>query len=404
MSLSSPPVRDESSVQIAADLRKTAVIADANRRRTNGAVQVNDAETARLILRNQTMRQAGFSAEMPGLLDSLGNLPVIMLHGEAHRRQRTAAARFFSPRMVNTRYIGLMEATADRLIAGFRAIGWANLEGMTMDLAMTIAADIVGLTNSKRAGMMRRLNAFFGDGGRLRRDPLSVAVEYIRSTYVLMSFYWRDVRPAIKTRQRQKGEDVISHLLEEGYSAREILVECATYAAAGMVTTREFITIAFWHLMENHELKSNFLEGDRKAQLSLLEEILRTEPIVGVIARRSTEAIELPSDPPRSLPAGTLFEIDIRSANADTTAVGSCPFVIDTQRPVMHQAAGSMFSFGDGAHRCPGAQVALLETSIFLDRLLRLPGLRMEQKPTIGWVGMIEGYDVSGASITCDRS
>jgi hypothetical protein len=61
-----------------------------------------------------------------------------------------------------------------------------------------------------------------------------------------LRFLARDVRPAIKARREEGRDDVISHLIEEGYPDKAILIECMTYAVAGMVTTREFIVMAAW--------------------------------------------------------------------------------------------------------------------------------------------------------------
>ena len=49
---------------------------------------------------------------------------------------------------------------------------------------------------------------------------------------------------AVRSRRRNPRRDIISHLLEQGYNQADILVECVTYGTAGMVTTREFITMA----------------------------------------------------------------------------------------------------------------------------------------------------------------
>jgi cytochrome P450 len=59
-------------------------------------------------------------------------------------------------------------------------------------------------------------------------------------------------------------------------------------------------------------------------------------------------------------------------------------------------------SFGDGAHRCPGAQVALHEARLFLDRLLRVPGLRLAQAPRISWRSDLMSYELRDAVVTCD--
>ena len=60
--------------------------------------------------------------------------------------------------------------------------------------------------------------------------------------------------------------------------------------------------------------------------------------------------------------------------------------------------------FGDGPHRCPGSQVAMHETRVFLDRLLRVPGIRLVHAPQIGWSEMLMSYELRGAMIACDRS
>ena len=388
------------------DPRKTAAIADARRGRIPGAVQIRDAQSARAVLRSKVVKQAGFGAEMIPAVATLANPPVALLDGEPHRRQRAATARFFAPVVVTTRYTELMEHTADRLIARFRRDRRASLEDLSMELSVTIAAEIVGLTDSDRAGMSRRLNALLGDGNKARTDFVSVVRQKLRSTVATLQFLLRDVRPAMRSRRTARREDVISHMVQENYATKEVMAECITYGVAGMITTREFIVMAFWHLMERDDLRARFLGLPREEQLPLLEEILRTEPIVGVLTRRATADIEIPparpGEPPVRMPSGTLFEIDIRAANSDPAAVGECPFAVDPDRPVAQKPGGAMFAFGDGVHRCPGGQVAIQETAVFLDRLLRVPGLRLSRQPKIGWKPLIEGYEISEAIITCD--
>jgi len=61
-------------------------------------------------------------------------------------------------------------------------------------------------------------------------------------------------------------------------------------------------------------------------------------------------------------------------------------------------------SFGDGTHRCPGWQVALKETRVFLDRLLRVPGIRLERAPDMLWNAPLMSYELRNAIVTCDRA
>lgn len=385
------------------DPRKTARLASSSMTFKRGAVQVVDAELAKSVLRSKHVKQAGFGAEEAAMIKTLNNPPVAMVDGEEHRRMRAATARFFSPTAVKSRYTPLMEGTSDTLIAQFRAKGSARLEDMSMEMAVTIAADIVGLTASDMAGMSRRLSALLGGAGRYGTTFFGRLLGGLVARYYNLQFFLRDVRPAIAERRHRAQDDVISHLLSLGYSEKEILVECLIYGIAGMGTTREFIVIAFWKLMEDEKLKQRFLASDRREQMLFLEEVLRTEPIVGQLARRSTEDIESSSGSGKAFPAGTLFEIDVRAANADESAVGPRSKSIDPDRAVAQKPGGSMFAFGDGVHRCPGAQVAMLESAIFLDRLLLVPGIRLISQPKIEWMPMIAGYEVSNAEIACYR-
>ena len=290
--------------------------------------------------------------------------------------------------MVTTAYRALMERTSDDLIGRLRGAGRADLDQLGLEMAVTIAAEIVGLTDSDRSGMARRFGALVSgmpQGGSRVAMVLGLARGQARSLNVFL----RDVKPAIASRRRQRRDDVISHLLDEGYSEREILTECLTYGAAGMITTREFITMAGWHLLEDAALCDRFRDGDEAARIGILEEILRLEPVVGMLFRRiDTET------------AGVA--LDVRGANADEAAVGGCPHRLDPDRRTADKVGGAGLAFGDGEHRCPGAQVALQEAAIFLDRLLRVPGIRLARKPDIGWNPLIAGYELRGATLALD--
>jgi len=73
---------------------------------------------------------------------------------------------------------------------------------------------------------------------------------------------------------------------------------------------------------------------------------------------------------------GEVVCVSIRDANVDEAIAGPCPFELDPDRAKRMKVVGPYMSFSDGPHRCPGAQVALHETRIFLDRMFRLPGIR----------------------------
>lgn len=373
--------------------------ADADRRRSipggsalavTAANQVTGFNAVRQVLREQGMRQAGFKAELIKRSGSLTRPPILFLSGEAHRRQRAATARFFAPRVVEEQHRPLIENLADRLIDRLNQDGSAKLDAMALDLAVAVAAEIVGLTQSDRPAMARRLDAFFSVGAATREGWLARLSAFLQGQWHMLHFHFADVRPAIAARRMAPRQDVISHLIAEGYCDRDILVECFTYGAAGMVTTREFITMAGWHLLDDAALRARFLAVDRQERLGILEEILRLEPVVGYLYRSPVE-----DGPP--------LELDIRSANADPGAVGACPFNLDPDRQRADRVGGAGMSFGDGEHRCPGAGVALAEAEIFLRRLLSVPGIKLVQAPTVGWNPLVTGYELRDCRMAIDK-
>ena len=239
-----------------------------------------------------------------------------------------------------------------------------------MRLATQVAAQVVGLTNSSIKGMSSRLNTFFeGDPTEFSWRPDKLW-RFLMTQSATLRFFYQDVKPAIRARRKQPGEDVISHLLSKGYSDAEILTECITYAAAGMVTTREFIVMAAWHLLENDTLRETYVNADEKARQNILQEILRLEPVVGHLYRRATKSLTLEHEGETlTIPAGARIDLDIRAANADPETVGAEPLQLCPARPLERGVQGAVMSFGDGHHRCPGAYIALQESDIFLTRL-----------------------------------
>jgi cytochrome P450 len=367
----------------------------------DGMIYIGEFAAAREVLRSDGLRQAGFRAELLERFAGRKNAPVLFQDGEAHQKQRSSTARFFAPKIVATRYRDLMEELSEQLVERFRSAGRAELDAMSLEMAVAVAAEIVGLTESSQAGTAQRLNRFFDANGP-QRGWLAAVAGFAAGQYKMLTFYLRDVRPAIRARRKTRREDVISHLLDQGYSDREILTECLTYGAAGMATTREFIVMAAWHLYDDAELKQRFLAADEATRVALLEEILRLEPVVGALYRRAERELKLEGEAgPLHIRAGALVKVDVRAANTDRGAAGACPFKVDADRDVSaSRASDSLMSFGDGPHRCPGAAVALQETAIFLGQLLRVPNTRLIQPPTVGWNSLISSYELRGAVIS----
>ena len=356
---------------------------------------VRSLPAAREVLRarEQTV-QAGFTAErIPRRFFT--KHPILISDGPAHDEQRSKVARFFAPVVVE-RYASRMEACADRLLG--EVDGTFRLDELALLYTVEVTADIVGLTAAPVPKMARRLVSFFNQPpfditrADLGRTPRQWARAAVNGMVPIVRMWFADVRPAVRARRRAPQGDVISHLIAEGYSDADILVECVTYGTAGMVTTREFIAMAAWHLLGDEPLRRRYLGAEKAERYAILHEIIRLEPVVGHLYRRVHESFELGDGPERvTVQPGDLLDVCIRPANADADAVGADPLDLCPYRPLPAGVAPYGLAFGDGAHKCPGQPLAILESDVLLTRLLsRSPELVRE--PTLGWDDLIEGY------------
>jgi cytochrome P450 len=363
--------------------------------------RIQDYATARALLRSTDTRQAGFGIENANRLKGKMRMPVLYRDGAEHREHRRQTAKYFTPRRVDSAYRSLMERLADQQCDVLRRRGAANLSDLSFQLAVAVAGEVIGLTEG-RGSMARRLNRFFDnvDGGRNWRSPRAIYGQ-LRNNFAVAAFYWRDVRPNVIARRRERRDDLISHLIDEGCNQGEILGECVTFAAAGMITTREFITLVAWHLFSDDDLRVAYLGGSEKERVAILHEILRLEPVVANLARTTTADISVEgAHGPVTIPAGARVDLGVAAANLDRAAVGADPGAICPGRPLADGVGDAGLSFGDGPHRCPGAYIAIQETDIFLTKLFALPGLRMAQAPTVRIRPEIASYELVGMRLT----
>lgn len=369
-----------------------------------GVYRVHGFDAAREVLRSEHVRQAGFMSEQAGELGGSMRQPVLFAEGEAHHAMRRDTARYFTPTQVSA-YQPMIAKLADDLIARLARHGEANLDDLSLTLAVEVASRVIGLTDSRVPGLDRRVAAFVdldGDGEpgrsskRSRRQALKAQARMLR-------FHLADVKPAIARRRRERRDDLISHLLDRDYNELEILMECVTYGTAGMATTREFITVAAWHLLHDSALRREYVHGTEKERHALLHEILRLEPVVSTLYRRALDDLTVGG---QHVPRGSLLAVHVGQTNLDETVVGPDAPELCPARSLPRGVQAQLLSFGDGHHRCPGAFLAIKESDVFLRRLLMLNDLRVVREPTVTYNELIKGYELRGfrVALTSERT
>jgi cytochrome P450 len=372
---------------------KTAglAIGGINPARLAGAIKTHAA--ARDLLRCPQIVQAGGGTSVIDR-DNPEEVTLFYIDGEEHRRRRAAIAPYFALKTVESRYEPIMVDLAGQLVSELAEAGEARLDKLAFRFAVAVAAEVLGLDWSDLPGLTARIEATVNTDTSSHRPMKELTDEAVRS------YYETDILPAIEARQRAPGEDVISRMLADGFSPLGVATEVRGYSFAGMVTTRELIVMCAWYLLENPNLMERFRTGGKREQLGIIEEILRLEPIVGYIRRTAASDVDIPSS--GSIAGGSTLIIDVRAANTDAAETGPCPHLIDPERGGAHPPGSSYMSFGDGPHRCPGAQLALAESRAFLDALVRLPGLRLVGQPEVAWFRPIASYVFNKAVVACD--
>ena len=381
-----------------------------------GHYRVHSFEAARQVLRSDGVKQAGFAAELTSDISVLGRPPVLFAEGEHHHEMRRSTARYFTPAAVGG-YQGMMAKFADDLIARLAREGELNLDDLSLSMAVEVAAQVVGLTSSAVPGLEGRVMKFVESGqdvappavlgaGKSQPGGQSLAsrvlgtARSLRDQLPVLSFLLLDVKPAIAARRRAgrhgaPKDDLISHLLTREYTDLEILTECVTYGTAGMVTTREFISAAAWHLLERPDLKNDYLHAPEAERYAILHEILRLEPVVSTLYRRTLQELSVGG---MQIPAGSVLSLDVVQANTDPALLGDTAEQLCPARDLPRGVQAPVLAFGDGHHRCPGAFLAIRESDTFLRRLLMLD-VRVVTPPTVTYNETVKGYELRGFRI-----
>lgn len=331
--------------------------------------------------------QAGFTAEWipQGVLS---HHPLLLSDGPSHDEQRKQVGRFFAPRVIGERHEPWIRRLAQARVDAAVRRGGVRMDQLALTFSVEVTRQIVGLDRSSVHRLARRLEGFFRQPDfdltlpRLGRTPGQWAQAARKALGPLLGFLLLDVRPAVRARRRHPKDDVISHLLDHGYTLSDILVESVTFGTAGMVTTREFISMALWHLLDDAPLRRRYLAASEEGRRAVLAEIIRVDPVVGHLYRRASQDLTVEDgDAVHHVAAGDLIDIRVREANADRPA---------PEHPDPHDTG---LSFGAGTHRCPGEPLAMAETEILVTAVLRAEP-SMVGEPTLGWDDLVAGYTV----------
>src|SRR4029453_11485873 len=254
--------------------------------------------------------------------------------------------------------------TVQELIDGFAGKGQADLvREFTFRFPVRIIAKMLGIPSND-----------YGRFQRLSIELISITVNIERGFNASMAL--RDYFSGIVAdRRADPKDDVISKLvMAEGDGQRlddeHVYGFLRLLLPAGAETTYRLLGNLLFGLLTNPSQLEEVV-ADRSLLPPAIEETLRWEAPVQVVAREPTTDVEVAGYP---LPTGTQMTLCLGSGNGDETGFE------DPDRFDIHRAnAREHLAFAEGPHRCLGEHLARAETLAAMNALLdRLTALELD--------------------------
>ena len=207
------------------------------------------------------------------------------------------------------------------------------------------------------------------------------------------------LRTLLAERRDRPSSDLFSELLQAEFDGDRMSEDEAVYlsaelASAGVDTTRTQLPLIL-HALLTHPDQMEKLRTDPSLALRAVDEGMRFAPLPWALPHAAVHDVQFGG---AAFKEGDLAFVLVPAANRDPSATER-PQTFDITRPRARH-----FSFGSGLHACPGAQLARMEMSIALARLVeRLPKIAINGSPQwqSGMVG--RGFDSLTLSVSVSR-
>ena len=324
-------------------------------------------------------RQAEFSE-----LARMFSLWLIFMDPPEHTRLRKLLNKGFSPSAIDALH-PQVEAIVDRMLEPLKP-------GAEVDLLHQFANPMPVGVISEMMGVPEALHGTFVDWSRaiaVFRGSPNRTVEQAGAAQDAMVQLTDYFRKTVAARKRQKGNDLISLLIdieEEGevLTEEELYAQCIALIFAGHETTRNLIGNGIYTLLQHPEQMAELRENPELIR-SAVEELLRYESPVQFTARVLKEDIEICG---QRIPKKWSILCMLGAANRDPKRFK------DPNRLDLKRLNNQHLAFSAGPHACIGSQLARLEGQISILKLLqrfphmKLAGPRPEWASTFGFRGL----------------
>ena len=335
-------------------------------------VRLTAKRTATFLLMLAPEQRAEF-AELARVL----GLWMLFIDAPEHTRLRKLMNLGFSPAVVES-LRPQVEAIVNGMLEPLLQASEVDLmQAVAYPLPMLVIAGMLGIPHTMHDRLLEWTDAiarFFGVPYQQTQGTLRPAQNAVLE---LTQFF----REATEDRRKQKGNDLISLLLDiesdgDVLTEEEVHAQCIMLLFGGHETTRNLLGNGMYTLLRQpgglEELRDN--PGLIR---SAVEELLRYESPVQYTARMAKEDLEICGV---RLHTGEQVLFMLGAANRDAAQFR------EPDRLNLKRVSNPHLAFGAGAHFCIGNQLARLEGQVAILKLLqRFPRMRLAQK-SVEWL------------------
>lgn len=278
--------------------------------------------------------------------------------GQAHARMRKQSNRTFTPPQVKARRPKI-ERICRTLLEECRERGTFDYaHDFAQPLPSIVIADYLGIPQQDRQWIRALADRFAVVFEPLLTDPQRT--EILINTVPMVDYLFE----LIDTRRRQPGDDFVSLLLaigpeDGGMTNVELCANLMHLLVAGNETTTNLLEHMIVQLTRFPQMRAD-IKGDPEKIKAFMEETLRYEAPIQIIARKTTAEVTLYG---QQISPGSLVAFVLGSGNRDEARFPD-PDIFDPTR-----ADKAHLSFASGAHFCIGAPLARLQGTLALEML-----------------------------------
>lgn len=337
-----------------------------------GSYMVAGYEDVRDLARD-TERFTSRAIEVAGPLEAAGGLylPPLTSDPPDHKLHRDVLMPYFMPAKV-AEMEPAIRAEAKRLVAGLAAKGGGDvIEDFAQPLTLAVLTSILGVPSGGQFSdwMVRMI--------RVGPKDQAVRTEVVREIIAYIENLLEE-----REREGNTGTDLLSYLNRaeidgQPLSRKHRIGAGFLVVIAGADTTWSAIGSTMWHLASNPEDRQRLLDEPDLADTAMEEFLRYYAPVT--VGRLAKEDVELQGCP---VAAGQRVVLPFAAANRD-------PEVFENPEDLqIDRRRNRHITFGSGAHRCLGSNLARLELRVTLEEWLRvMPHFRVPDDAEIEWTG-----------------